>query len=450
MPEGPQTSPSWQLLQWIGCPIGLMEHCAKRYGDLFTIQLGKIGGVVFCSHPQMIQEIFTLDPQLCFAGASNALLAPLLGDTSLILLDDKPHQRQRQLLMPPFHGDRMRTYSDLIVDITKQVASGWCRGETFNVRNAIQDISLQVILKAVFGVTNAQRYEALRKLLPSMIDQVSSPFTSSILFIPALQKDLGAWSPWGKFVRQRSQLNQLLYQEIAERRANFDQAADPNRTDILTLMLAARDEDGQPMTDGELRDELLTLLLAGHETTASAITWALYWIARSPVILARLLTELDTCEDLDDAKTLSRLPYLSAVCSETLRIYPVAPIAFPRVLKVPMTLMGHSFAPGTRLAPCIYLTHHRPDLYPNPDIFEPERFLTRTYSAYEFIGFGGGNRRCLGMAFALFEMKRVLATLLTQFHFELPNSQPIKPTRRGVTLAPPAQLSLRLVGHRAE
>jgi cytochrome P450 family 110 len=443
-PDGPQASSARQLLEWIARPIKLMEDCTDRYGDLFTIQLGGVGEVVFCSHPQMIQDIFTLDPQCFDAGISNFLLMPLLGDTSLILLDGDRHQRQRQLLMPPFHGERMRTYGDLMVDVTKQVASTWRVGETFNVRESIQDISLQVILQAVFGVTDPERYGLLRQLLPSMIDKVSSPLSSSFLFLPALQKDWGAWSPWGRFVRERSRINQLIYQEIAERRAQFD----PDRTDMLTLMLSARDEAGQPMTDGELRDELITLLMAGHETTASAITWALYWILRSPTILEKLLTELEACEDLEDAKALSRLPYLSAICSETLRIYPVAPITFPRVLREPATLMGKSFAAGTRLAPCIYLTHHRPDLYPNPDEFEPDRFLNRTYSAYEFIGFGGGNRRCLGMAFALFEMKRVLATLMTQFRFELPNTRPVKPVRRGVTLAPPANLSLRFVGHR--
>jgi cytochrome P450 family 110 len=444
VPDGSQSSSTRQLLEWIARPIRLMEDCAERYGDLFTVQLGGVGEVVFCSHPQMIQDIFTLDLQCFDAGVSNALLLPLLGDASLILLDGDRHQRQRQLLMPPFHGERMRAYGDLIIDITKQVASSWREGQTFNVRESLQDISLQVILQAVFGVTDPDRYEALRHLMPSMIDKVSSPFSSSFLFLPALQKDWGAWSPWGQFVRERSRLNQLIYQEIAERRAQFD----PDRTDMLTLMLSARDEAGQPMTDGELRDELVTLLMAGHETTASAISWALYWILRSPTILEKLLTELKACEDLDDAKALSRLPYLSAVCSETLRIYPVAPITFPRVLREPATLMDKSFAAGTRLAPCIYLTHHRPDLYPNPNEFEPERFLNRTYSAYEFIGFGGGNRRCLGMAFALFEMKRVLATLMTQFRFELPNLRPIKPVRRGVTLAPPASLSLRFLGHR--
>lgn len=444
VPDGPKSSATWQLLEWIRRPIGLMEDCAQRYGDLFTIRLGSVGDLVFCSHPQMIQDIFTLDPQRFDAGVSNFLLMPLLGDTSMILLDGDRHQRQRQLLMPPFHGERMRTYGDLIVNVTKQVASEWQVGQTFNVRESIQDISLQVILQAVFGVTDPERYAALRQLLPSMIDKVSSPFSSSFLFVTALQKDWGAWSPWGQFVRERSRLNQLIYQEIAERRAQFD----PDRTDMLTLMLAARDEEGQAMTDGELRDELITLLVAGHETTASAITWALYWILRSPTITQKLLTELEACEDLDDAKALSRLPYLSAVCSETLRIYPVAPITFPRVLKEPATLMGQSFAAGTRLAPCIYLTHHRRDLYPNPEQFDPERFLKRTYSAYEFIGFGGGNRRCLGMAFALFEMKRVLATLMAQFRFALPDARVVKPVRRGVTLAPPANLRLRFVGHR--
>ena len=437
--SGPQTPAFLQLLQWIARPTELMESCAQRYGDPFVIRLGKVGEIVFCSHPQFNQAIFTLDPQSFKAGVSNSILLPLLGDTSVILLDGPSHQRQRQLLMPPFHGDRMRTYSDLMKDVTKEVMGQWREGEPFNVRESLQSISLQVILQAVFGVTDPQRYALLQQLMPAMIDQISSPLTSGVLFLRFLQMDLGEWSPWGKFLQRRSQLNQLIFQEITERRTHFD----PERTDILNLMLAARDEADQPMTDGELRDELVTLLLAGHETTASAITWALYWIARSPEISERLYAELEGCEDLDDAKALSRLPYLSAVCSETLRIYPVAPITFPRILKAPLTVMGQTFSANTALAPCIYLTHRRPDLYPEPEVFNPDRFLTRTYSPYEFIGFGGGNRRCLGMAFALFEMKRVLATLLQHSRFELTRPEPMYPVRRGVTLAPPPRFALR-------
>jgi cytochrome P450 family 110 len=437
LPDGPQSSPAWQISQWIRQPIALMESCHQQYGDIFTLRFSGLGPLVFCSHPQAIQEIFTAAPQQFDSGQSNQLLQPLLGDASVILLDGDRHQQQRQLLMPPFHGERMRTYGDLIVKITQQVAAGWRVGHPFTVRESIQNISLQVILQAVFGVTDPRRYQALLEILPAMIDRVSSPLSSSFLFIPALQQDWGAWSPWGKFVRQRSHLNQLIYQEIAERRAHFD----PERTDILTLMLSARDDAGQPMTDGELRDELMTLLLAGHETTASAITWALYWIARSPRIQKTLVAELTACEDLSDSKTLMRLPYLSAICNETLRIYPVAPITFPRILK--------DFAPGTRLTPCIYLTHHRNDLYPNPQEFRPERFLEKTFSSYEFIAFGGSDRRCIGMAFALFEMKQVLATLLTQFRLELAESQAIKPVRRGVTLAPPASFQLYLADHHA-
>lgn len=443
LPNGPSSSPAWQLLQWIRQPIALMENCHQQYGDIFTLRFSGLGPLVFCSHPQAIQEIFTADPQLFDSGQSNQLLQPLLGDASVILLDGDRHQQQRQLLMPPFHGERMRAYGDLIVKITQQVAAEWRVGQTFNVRESIQNISLQIILQAVFGVTDSKQYQALLQILPSMIDRVSSPLSSSFLFIPALQQDWGAWSPWGKFVRQRSHLNQLIYQEIAERRIHFD----PDRTDILTLMLSARDDTGQPMTDGELRDELMTLLLAGHETTASAITWALYWIARSPHIQDKLVTELTACEDLSDSKMLMRLPYLSAICNETLRIYPVAPITFPRILKAPMTVMGLDFAPGTRLTPCIYLTHHRHDLYPNPQAFRPERFLEKTFSPYEFLAFGGSDRRCIGMAFALFEMKQVLATLLTQFHLELAEPQSIKPVRRGVTLAPSKSLQLFVAGH---
>jgi unspecific monooxygenase len=243
-------------------------------------------------------------------------------------------------------------------------------------------------------------------------------------------------------VQQREQLDQIIYTEISERRRH----PDPDRTDILALMLMAKDAEGQGMTDVELRDELITLLLAGHETTASVLGWLLYFIHRFPPVLDRLRQELLTCDDLTDFKAVMKLPYLNAVCQETLRLYPVAPIAFPRILRKPMTIMGRSYLPGTVIAPCIYLTHRRPDLYPEPEQFHPDRFLEKQFSAYEFLPFGGSNRRCIGMAFALFEMKMVLARLLQICEFQLSDQREQKPQRRGVTLAPSGALKLSLVG----
>jgi len=440
LPPGPASTALWQMLQWVGRPLAFMEECAQQYGDLFTVRLGNLGQLVFCSHPQGIEKIFTADPKQMDAGRNNSVLLPLLGNASLILLDGKPHQRQRQLLMPPFHGERMRTYHSLVAEITEEIAALWSVGQSVDVREAMQAISLNVILKAVFGVSDSERYQDLQQLLPTFLDLTGSPAGASLLFIKGLQKDWGAWSPWGRFVRMRSHLDHLLYQEIADRRSHSE-----GGTDILSLMLAAEDEAGNPMTDLELRDELVTLLLAGHETTASALTWALYWIHFLPEVRDKLVTELATA-DLDDAKSILRLPYLNAVCSETLRIYPIAPITAPRTTHVPMSIMGHRMPAGTTVAPCIYLTHHRPDLYPRPHEFRPERFIERQFSPYEYLPFGGSNRRCLGMTFALFEMKLVLTTLLTRSQFQLPHPHPLKPVRRGVTLAPPSQLKL-IVAH---
>lgn len=439
LPPGPSSSALWQMLQWIGRPLDFMEACAQQYGDLFTVRLGNLGQLVFCSHPQGNEEIFTADPKQMDAGRNNSVLLPILGNASLLMLDGEPHQRQRQLLMPPFHGERMRTYHSLVAQITEEIAVQWSLGQSVDVREAMQSISLNVILKAVLGVSNPERYQALQQLLPTFLDLTGSPAGASLLFIKGLQKDWGAWSPWGRFVRMRSHLDHLLYQEIADRRSHSEVG-----TDILSLMLAAEDEAGNPMTDLELRDELVTLLLAGHETTASALTWALYWIHFLPEVRDKLVSELATA-DLDDAKSILRLPYLNAVCSETLRIYPIAPITAPRTTHVPMSVMGYGIPTGTTLAPCIYLTHQRPDLYPSPQNFQPERFIERQFSPYEYLPFGGGNRRCLGMTFALFEMKLVLTTLLARYQFRLAHPQPLKPVRRGVTLAPPPQFKLILI-----
>jgi cytochrome P450 len=340
----------------------------------------------------------------------------------------------------------MRTYGKLICDITEQVISQWKIGEPFRVRSSMQEISLRVILSAVFGMDEGERFDQLRQVLSSMLDSISSPLTSSFLFFRSLQKDLGAWSPWGQFLRQKQQIKELLDAEIQSRRDAESQGSGSKSPlageDILSLMISARDEAGQPMTDAELHDELLTLLFAGHETTASALSWALYWINSLPEVRDRLLKELNTLASGSDPSDIARLPYLAAVCQETLRIYPIALTTFARILKSPFEVMGYEFEAGTALVPVVYLTHQREEIYPEPKQFKPERFLERQFSPYEYLPFGGGNRRCIGAAFAQFEMKLVLATILLRCELSLSDRRPVKPVRRGITVAPPGNMCM--------
>jgi unspecific monooxygenase len=432
LPNELKTPTFMQRLQWVLNPLQLLETTASKYGGIFTLNIIKDYPMVILSDPQAIQEVFTASLEQIDSEGSRAVLRPLLGDNSVILLGGAPHQRQRKLLTPPLHGDRMKAYGQIIADTTKKTISNWQFGQPFSVRDSMQEISLRVILQAVFGLSEGERFTKLEKLLCSILDLSASPLRALALFFPALQINLGAWSPWGKFLRQREQIDQLLYTEIQERRDNFD----PSRSYILSLMMAARDEEGQAMTDVELRDELMTLLVAGHETTASALAWALYWIHRLPNVRKKLLAELDSLGENADFNDVFRLPYLTAVCQETLRIYPIIPLTIPRFVKSPVEIMGYKLEPRTMLSASVYLTHHREDLYPQPKQFKPERFLERQYSAYEFLPFGGGNRRCIGLAFAMYEMKIVLATILANLDLALADQKEVKPIRRGITVAP--------------
>lgn len=431
-PPDPQI-PVWlQTIRGIFQPMKYLESTREQYGDCFFMRTFGFPPTVALSHPQAIQEVFTADPNLFDTATSNEILQPLLGEYSLIQLDGLRHQRRRKLLMPPFHGERMRAYGNIICDITKQVISEWTVDKPFCARSSTQDISLRVILSAVFGIDEGERFEQLRELYSAMLESFNSPLSSSMLFFKFLQNDLGSWSPWGRFLRKKQQIHQLLIAEIQQRQTQ----PNSSREDILTLMMSARDEDGQPMSEAELRDELMTLLFAGHETTASALAWAFYWIHHLPEVHQKLLQELDTLGSNPDPIAISKLPYLNAVCSETLRIYPIVLFTFGRMVKSPLQIMGYQLEPGTVLAPCIYLTHYREDIYPEPKQFKPERFLERQYSPYEYLPFGGGNRRCLGYAFALFEMKLVLATVLSHAELVLADNRPVQPVRRGFTFSP--------------
>jgi len=326
----------------------------------------------------------------------------------------------------------MRSYGQLIQNITKEVMGQQVAGEPLYVRKIMQKISMRVILRAVFGLKEGPRYQQLECLLAKMLDKMSNPWKVSFLFFAILRHNFGPLSPWASFVRNRQQIDRLVYDEISERRSHPDDA----RTDILNLLLSARDEGGESLTDLELRDELMTLLVTGHETTATALTWALYWIHKLPPVRKKLLTELQALEGLPDPGAVFRLPYLDAVCSETLRIYPVGILTFPRVARARLELTGTLLEPGTTVVGCIYLTHHREDIYPDPDQFRPERFLERRYSPYEYLPFGGGVRRCIGMAFAQFEMKLVIGAVLSCCELTLADTRSVRPVRRGLTSGP--------------
>jgi cytochrome P450 family 110 len=443
LPDGPKSPDAWQMLQWVTRPFSFMRSCKHRYGDRFTVTLSqKLGPLVFFSHPEALQAILTGDDSDLFdaPGELNVLVEPLLGPQSLIGLSGNRHRRMRQVLMPSFHGERMRSYGQLIRNITEEVLSELVAGEAFSVRKSMQKISMRVILRAVFGLNEGPRYQQLERLLTAMLDRMSNPLGLGALFFPMLRKDFGPVSPWGKFVRNRTEVDQLIYGEIAERRNH----PGTSRNDILTLLLSARDEGGEGLTDPELRDELMTLLVAGHETTATALTWALYWIYKLPMVRQKLLHEIEGLNGAFDPAALFRLPYLNAVCSETLRIYPVGLLTFPRRTKTPVQLMGSTLEAGTVVVGCIYLAHHREEVYPEPDEFKPERFLERRYSPFEYLPFGGGVRRCIGMAFAQFEMKLVIGSLLSKVELALTDSRSVRPVRRGLTSGPsPVRMVLK-------
>jgi cytochrome P450 len=430
----PKVSPKIQVLNWIFRPMSYLRECAKKYGEIFSLKLqSNLPPILFVHSPEAMQQVLSNDhKELAAPGELNGIFEYLLGKNSVISLSGKAHQRQRQLIMPPFHGERMRNYADIIEDITTKTINKQPQNQPFNIRNVSQEITLQIMMEAVFGIYEGERAEKLRNLLCEIVEQSSSPWRVTFLYFPKLKEMVGISAIWKKQMKKQEEADQLIYQEIRERRENFD----PHRTDILTLLMSARDEEGQPMTDEELRDELMTLLFAGHETTATAISWAFYWIYKLPEIREKLLAELDSLGEDFDSNTIFKLPYLTAVCNETLRIYPVAMLTFPRQVKTPISLCGYQLEPGTVIMGSIYLTHQREDIYPEPEKFNPERFLERQFSPYEFIPFGGGSRRCIGLAFAQFEMKLILAKVLKTWSMKLVDTHEVKPQRRGLVTGP--------------
>ena len=423
-----------QTLQWVLNPVGYLQKNFSRHGDVFQAPIAPSNAKPYylLSHPKDIQYILTHDTnrELSSPGELNGLFESLIGRQNVILLSGKQHQKRRQLIMPPFHREHIATYTQVIQRVTQDVIADWWVGDSLDVRAAMQKITLRVILQVVFGLYQSDRYQALERLLSLRLGATSTPLTSLVLFFPWLQKDVGRWSPGGQVRQLAEQIDRLLFEEIEARRANFD----PERRDVLSLLIAAQDNEGNHLSNQDLRDELLTLLVAGHETTATALTWAMYWIHALPEVRHKLMAELISLPNHDDADLLLALPYLTAVCNETLRIHPVAMLTFPRQVETPLEVGGYRFLPGDLLMGCIYLLHQREDLYPQPQQFRPERFLERQFSPYEFMPFGGGVRRCIGTVLAQCEMRIVLGTILSRMELSLTSDRPVQPARRGVTL----------------
>lgn len=431
LPPGPESHPLVQMRAWLGEAFPFLDRCRDRYGPTFTLRLFGYSPFIVTSDPEMVRAVFTADPAVMLGGKGNDVLLPFLGPNSLLTLDGPGHARDRKMITPPFHGQRMRAYGAAVQGATSSAIEGWRAGQTVATLPATQAASVEVILRAVFGITDDTRREEVRRALLAKLDTA----TPALLFLSFLRHDLGPWSPWGAFLRRREEERVLLLAAMERRRGAPGE-------DILSLLLAARDEAGEALTDEELYSELVTLLVAGHETTANALSWALAWIASEPEVRERLVAEIDAAGP--DPEAVAKLPYLGAVCNEVLRIRPVFPLAL-RVLGADWTYGPWHLPAGHRVTPSIYLVHTRPDLYPDPHRFRPERFLERTFGPHEYIPFGGGARRCIGAAFALYEMKLALATLLARVRIDAVEAGPPEAIRRNLTMGPGKGSTIRIV-----
>ena len=426
LPPGPDAPPFLQALRWVQWPLPFLDECAATFGDVFTFRLPAAPPIVMFSHPDAIKTIFTGDEEDLRAGEANFRLEPILGKQSLLLLDGAEHLRERRLLQPPFHGDRMLTYAPVMRDIAAESVARWPVDRPFAIHPHMQGITLDVILRTVFGLDEGPAKRDLRAALLELLTIGSNGQT----LLAAQQANGNRAGVVARFFDVRERVDRLLYAEIAARR----RADVTGRADILSLLVQATYEDGAPLEDAALRDELMTMLLAGHETTATALAWAVSHILSHEQVGRRLAEELRNAGPSDPQRAL-KLEYLDAVCRETLRLTPIIPLVGRRLTR-PMTIGGVDLPAGVVASPCIYLAHHRAERWPEPARFRPERFLESKPTPYEFLPFGGGVRRCLGMAFALVEMKIVLAEVLARVELRAAPGYQVRVVRRSVTLAP--------------
>lgn len=417
--------PIWDAIRALRDPQGMVSEAMRKVGETLEI-VGPAGPIVMSGDPEIIKLIFTADHDQ-FGVPYQQQLGPFVGESSLIMTPGVRHKKDRKLLAPSFHGARMRAYGKTIVEITLQHATNLVRGKTFPMLDLTQAITLDVILRAIFGVDD----DALRdRFRTAIIELVASMNSTVITAFEFARKEFGGFGPWARFRRSVEGLNALIYAEIEKRRGKT-----AGRDDIFSLLLDARYDDGEGMTDKELRDQLHLLFFAGHDTTSTSLAWAFYWFCRQPIEAKKLLDEIDSLGDSPEPEAIVALPYLDAFCQETLRIYPVAPNVARQLIQ-PFDLAGTTVPAGKILTASIMMLHQNEKLYPEPNKFRPERFLERKFSPYEYIPFGGGPRRCIGAAFAMYELKIVLATLLRRYEFRLVRDAPIRYVQRGLTMGP--------------
>lgn len=416
LPPGPKMPVTIQSVGFMLRHVPMLRRARAKYGDIFRGRLHGFPNFVVISNPELIKQVLTEDPTVLHAGTGSPL-GVVLGANSLLAIDEDIHLRQRRLLLPPFQGDRMRSYADDFAEIADGVMDTWQTGRPFAVLESMQLITLRAILQTVFGARGAELTE-LEERMPAFVEA-----GQRIVLLRFLQKDLGPRSPWAQFVRERDHADRILFGMIEEARRDPGLA---ERSDVLAMLVQATDEDGVPMSDQEIRDQLLTMLVAGHETTAGTLAWAVEQLSRAPRVLAKLTESVRAGET----------EYLGAVFDETLRVRPTVSFAVRSVQQAPYELGGYRLPLNTRIASAPTLTHDDPNLFENPGEYRPERFLEERPSNYAYIPFGGGLRRCIGASFARMEFLTVMERMLDRFDIE-PTAEPFEPWGfRSITFAP--------------
>jgi cytochrome P450 len=422
LPPGPPMPTALQGVGFWTRPLSFMDRCRERYGKRFTIRLPLTPPFVMLTDPVEVKQVFTAPPDVLRPGEGARVLEPVVGRNSVILLDEGAHMEQRKLLLPAFHGERMERLTGLVEEVTAEEVAALPRDTPLSLHPQMQDLTLKIILRAVFGLDPGPRFDALRQRLQAMLEFGDRP----ISMMPPKPETLVARvaervGPYARFARLQAEVDEILFALIAERRAEGG-----DRADVLAMLLEATHEDGSPMSEQEVRDELLTLLVAGHETTATTLAWAFERLVREPDVLARLVAEIDSGEEA----------YVTATIQETLRDRPVLPTAAPRLVAKEITVGDWTYPPGCCLVANSYLIHHDPEIYPDPRAFRPERFLDSPPGTYTWIPFGGGRRRCLGASFAMLEMKVVLRTLLGSCELRDSGDGVEVAQRRNITVRP--------------
>jgi cytochrome P450 len=418
---GPRTT-LLPLFGYLRDPYGSMLRTHQRYGDTYLFHTTG-GPLVLTGNPEGVRAILGAEPDL-FVPFGVEMLANVIGANSLLMLGGAPHRAARKLLAPPFHGARMRAYAETMRAITLAETARWSSGQPFALQPTAQAISLRVIIQSVFGITDP---EAVARYRDALIDVIGT-LKPSFIFVRALQRPL--WPAWRRFKAASQRIEQLILDEIRSRRNDGRRGED-----ILSLLLDVRYDDGAELGERELFEQLMTLLVAGHESTAIAIAWACHLVQTHPEVEAKLRAELQGLGAAPEAEAIARLPYLEAVCLETLRLKPLA-TSFARALTRPWTLCGHELPAGMGVGVSVILVHRQPALYPEPEAFRPERFIGRSFAPHEYLPFGGGARRCLGAAFALYEMKIVLATMLERWILRSAEPGPVHTIPRNTFVGP--------------